>query len=166
MVDEWQRTNVPSIYAIGDCTDTLQLTPAALAEGHCFADTQYGPGPARRADLDNVATAVFSQPNLATVGLTEQEAVNQHGEADIRVFKSEFRPMKHTLSGLPERNFMKIVVHRETDRVLGMHMVGHGAAEIMQGFAAAIKCGATKAQLDSTIGIHPTTAEEFVTMRG
>lgn len=166
-VDEWQQTSVPSIYAIGDCTDTLQLTPAALAEGHCFADTHYGPGDDRQANLEHVATAVFSQPNLGTVGLTEVEARQlPDGVGDaVRIFRSEFRPMKHTISGSTERNLCKVIVCGKTDRVLGMHMVGHGAGEIMQGFAVGMKMGMTKAQLDSTIGIHPTTAEEFVTLR-
>jgi len=156
------QTNVPSIYAIGDCTATLQLTPVALAEGHSFADTHFGNNP-RSADLEDVATAVFSHPNLGTIGLPEDKALEKY--AKIKVFKSEFRPLKHTVSGSNERSFMKIIVDSATDRVVGMHMVGAHAGEIMQGFSAAIKMGITKKVLDSVIGIHPTSAEEFVTMR-
>eukprot|EP00472_Partenskyella_glossopodia_P014971 CAMPEP_0197515102 /NCGR_PEP_ID=MMETSP1318-20131121/335_1 /TAXON_ID=552666 /ORGANISM="Partenskyella glossopodia, Strain RCC365" /LENGTH=583 /DNA_ID=CAMNT_0043063379 /DNA_START=47 /DNA_END=1798 /DNA_ORIENTATION=+ len=156
------QTNIPSIYAVGDCTDTLQLTPVALAEGHCFADTQFGNNP-RTADLEDVATAVFSHPNLGTVGLPEDAALEKYGK--IKVYKSEFRPLKHTVSGSTERSFMKIIVDSASDRVVGMHMVGAHAGEMMQGFAAAIKMRITKKQLDSVIGIHPTSAEEFVTMR-
>eukprot|EP00466_Bigelowiella_natans_P011339 jgi/Bigna1/72169/fgenesh1_pg.18_\ len=156
------QTSIPSIYAIGDCTATLQLTPVALAEGHCFADTHFGNNP-RLPDLEDVATAVFSHPNLGTVGLSEERALEKYGK--IKVFKSEFRPLKHTVSGSQERSMMKIVVDSATDRVVGMHMVGAHAGEIMQGFSAAIKMGITKKVLDSTIGIHPTSAEEFVTMR-
>ncbi|GAB5369068.1 hypothetical protein AAMO2058_001373600 [Amorphochlora amoebiformis] len=156
------QTSIPSIYAVGDCTDTLQLTPVALAEGHCFADTHFGNNP-RTADLEDVATAVFSHPNLGTVGLPEDRALDKYG--NIKVYKSEFRPLKHTVSGSDERSLMKIIVDKATDRVVGMHMVGAHAGEMMQGFAAAIKMRISKAQLDSVIGIHPTSAEEFVTMR-
>mmetsp|Transcript_27761 Transcript_27761/g.67528 ORF Transcript_27761/g.67528 Transcript_27761/m.67528 type:complete len:586 (-) Transcript_27761:251-2008(-) len=156
------QTSVPSVYAIGDCTATLQLTPVALAEGHCFADTQFGHMP-RTADLEDVATAVFSHPNLGTVGLSEEAALEKY--KTIKVFRSEFRPLKHTVSGSAERSIMKIIVDSATDRVVGMHMVGAHAGEIIQGFAAAIKMRITKKVLDSVIGIHPTSAEEFVTMR-
>mmetsp|Transcript_24344 Transcript_24344/g.39233 ORF Transcript_24344/g.39233 Transcript_24344/m.39233 type:complete len:484 (-) Transcript_24344:150-1601(-) len=161
-VDRYQRTNVHNIFALGDCTDTLQLTPAALAEGHCFADTQFG-GNERFADLEDVATAVFSHPNIGTVGLSEKDAEKKYGH--IKVFKSDFRPLKHTMTQSTERSIMKIIVDAKSDRVVGMHMVGAHAGEMMQGFAAAIKCHITKKQLDSVIGIHPTSAEEFVTMR-
>jgi len=161
-VDRHQRTSAENIFAIGDCTDTLQLTPVALAEGHCFADTQFGENE-RFPDLEDVATAVFSHPNIGTVGLTEPQAVSKYGK--VKVFKSEFRPLKHTMTSSPERSFMKVLVDNASDRVVGMHMVGAHAGEMMQGFAAAMKCGMTKRQLDSTIGIHPTSAEEFVTMR-
>eukprot|EP00468_Gymnochlora_sp_CCMP2014_P007308 CAMPEP_0167756024 /NCGR_PEP_ID=MMETSP0110_2-20121227/9149_1 /TAXON_ID=629695 /ORGANISM="Gymnochlora sp., Strain CCMP2014" /LENGTH=546 /DNA_ID=CAMNT_0007642075 /DNA_START=58 /DNA_END=1698 /DNA_ORIENTATION=+ len=156
------QTSIPSIYAVGDCTDTLQLTPVALAEGHCFADTQFGNNP-RTADLEDVATAVFSHPNLGTVGLSEEAAIEKYGK--VKIFRSEFRPLKHTVSGSSERSLMKIVVDSASDRVVGMHMVGAHAGEMMQGFAAAIKMHITKKQLDTVIGIHPTSAEEFVTMR-
>lgn len=161
-VDDYQKTNIDNIFAVGDCTDTLQLTPMAIAEAHCFADTQFG-GMSRTADRSNVATAVFSHPNIGTVGLTEAEAASRYPR--VQIFKSEFRPMKHTLSGSSERSLMKVVVDMDTDRVVGMHMVGAHAGETMQGFAAALKCGMTKSQLDGVVGIHPTSAEEFVTMR-
>jgi glutathione reductase (NADPH) len=162
IVDEQFRTAEPSIYALGDVVGRLPLTPVALAEGMFVADHLFGSG-TRRMSYDNVPTAVFSHPNLATVGLTEAAARERYG--DITVFESDFRNLRHTLSGNPERTYMKIVVDRASDRVLGMHMLGDEAGEIIQGFAAAMVAGITKAQLDSTIGIHPTAAEEFVTMR-
>ena len=158
---EW-RTNVDNIYAIGDVTDRIQLTPVAIAEGHALADRLYGK-PGREVSYELVASTVFSQPNLGTVGLTEAEAREQLGA--IEIYKSAFRPMKHTLSGRDERTLMKLVVERKTDRVVGIHVVGPDAGEIIQGFAVALKAGATKAVFDATIGIHPTAAEEFVTMR-
>ncbi len=161
-VDEFFRSSVPSIYAIGDVIDRIQLTPVAIAEGTALANTLFNNSP-RRMDYGNVPTAVFSHPNVATVGLTEDEARERHGE--IEAYVARFRPLKATLSGDAGRVFMKIVVDRRTDRVLGVHMVGADAAEVIQGFAVALKCGATKAQFDATIGIHPTGAEEFVTMR-
>ena len=162
IVDEEWRTNVPNIYAIGDVTDRIQLTPVAIAEGHALADRLYAPS-GRSVSYDFVASTVFSQPNLGTVGLTEAEARAKHGAIDI--YKSAFRPMKHTISGRDERTLMKLVVDRASDRVVGVHMVGPEAGEIIQGFAVALKAGATKAVFDATIGIHPTAAEEFVTMR-
>jgi glutathione reductase (NADPH) len=161
-VDEWSRTSVPNIYAVGDVTDRLNLTPVAIAEGRALAETLYNDNPIA-VDHDNVATAVFSQPPVGTVGLTERRARQRH--AAIDVYRARFRPMKHTLSGREERTMMKLVVDRASDRVLGCHMVGADAPEIIQGIAIAIKCGATKRQFDQTIGIHPTAAEEFVTMR-
>ncbi len=161
-VDSYSCSSMPNIYAVGDCTDRLQLTPVAIAEGQAVAETLFHGNP-RTPDYENVPTAVFSQPNLGTVGLTEAEARERYGAVDI--YKSSFRPLKHTLSGRDEHAFMKLVVDRETDRVLGCHMVGADAGEIVQGLAIALKCGATKAQFDATIGIHPTAAEEFVTMR-
>ena len=162
MVDKDFRTNVPSIYAIGDVIDRVALTPVALAEGMVVASALFQDG-ARKISYDNIPTAVFSHPNVGTVGLTEEEARKQYGE--VRIFKSEFKALKHTLSGSTERALMKLVVDAASDRVLGAHMVGADAGEIMQGFAVALRCGATKAQVDTTIGIHPTIAEEFVTMR-
>lgn len=161
-VDAFSRSSVPSIYAIGDVTDRIQLTPVAIAEGMALANTLFNNMP-RRMDYANVPTAIFSHPCIATVGLGEQEARAQHGTVDTYV--TRFRPLKATLSGSAERVFMKLVVERATDRVLGVHMAGEDAAEIIQGFAVALKCGATKAQFDATVGIHPTSAEEFVTLR-
>ncbi len=162
VVDEHFRSSEPSIYAIGDVIDRVQLTPVALAEGMAVARTLFG-GVPTTVDYDIVPTAVFSRPNLATVGLTEARARERFDEIDVYV--STFTPLKHTLTGRDEKSLMKLVVDRASDRVVGCHMVGPDAGEIMQGLAIALKCGATKAQFDATIGIHPTAAEEFVTMR-
>jgi glutathione reductase (NADPH) len=161
-VDEYSRTKVPSIYAIGDLTDRINLTPVALHEGSCFANTLYNDTPMKPVHRD-VPAAVFSQPPVASVGLTETQARQTY--AEIEVYDSTFRALKHTLTDGEERTYMKLIVDRKTDRVVGLHMVGPDAGEMVQGFAVAMKCGATKAQFDSTIGIHPTSAEEFVTMR-
>ena len=161
-VDAYSRSSVANIYAVGDCTDRLQLTPVAIAEGAAVAQTLFGGSP-KAPDYENVPTAVFSQPNLGTVGLTEAQARERYRAIDI--YKSTFRPLKHTVSGRDEHAFMKLVVDRETDRVLGCHMVGADAGEIVQGLAIALRCGATKAQFDATVSVHPTAAEEFVTMR-
>lgn len=161
-VDEWSRTTQPHIYAVGDVTDRLNLTPVAIAEGRALAETLFNDNPIK-INHTNVPTAVFSQPPIGTVGLTEQRARQIYGQVDI--YRAVFRPMKHTLSGRAERSMMKLVVDRKTDRVLGCHMVGADAPEIAQGLGIALKCGATKRQFDETIGIHPTAAEEFVTMR-
>ncbi len=162
VVDEWSRTAVESIYAVGDVTDRINLTPVAINEGRALVETLYNANPIKM-DHSGVASAVFSQPPVATVGLTEREACERHGKVDVYV--SNFRPMKHTLSGRDERTMMKVIVERASDRVLGFHMVGADAPEIIQGLSVALKCGVTKKQLDSTVGIHPTAAEEFVTMR-
>ncbi len=162
VVDGASRTSVPNIYAIGDLTNRKNLTPVAIAEGHAVADSLFGGRP-RTIDYTNIASAVFSHPPIATVGLTETEARTQYGAIDI--YRSSFKPLKHTLSGRDERTLMKLVVDSKTDRVVGAHMMGADAGEIIQGLAIALKCGATKAQFDATIGIHPTAAEEFVTMR-
>ncbi len=162
VVDEFSQSSVPSIHAIGDVTDRMNLTPVALAEGMALANTLFN-GTPTKVDYDNVPSAVFSQPPVGTVGLSEAEARLRYGEVDIYV--SCFRGMKHTLSGRDERAFMKLVVDAGTDRVLGCHMVGEDAPEILQGFAVALKCGARKRDFDGTIGIHPSAAEEFVTMR-
>jgi glutathione reductase (NADPH) len=161
-VDEYSRTSVPSIYAIGDVTDRINLTPVALHEGVCFANTLYNDKPMKPVHCD-VPAAVFSQPPIGTVGLSEAQARDEYSEIDV--YESSFRALKHTLTKGEEKTYMKLVVDRKTDRVLGLHMVGPEAGEIVQGFAVAVKCGATKAQFDATIGIHPTSAEEFVTMR-
>ncbi|PLW69218.1 glutathione-disulfide reductase [Pseudohalioglobus lutimaris] len=161
-VDANFRTSEASIYALGDVTGGMELTPVALAEGMAFARREFGQLEAA-PEYDFIPTAVFSQPNIGTVGFTEEQAREKF--ADITLYKSSFRPMKHTLSGRDERSFMKMIVDSATDRVVGVHMVGPDAGEIMQGIAIAMKAGATKAVFDSTIGIHPTAAEEFVTMR-
>ncbi len=161
-VDEWNRTNVESVFAIGDVTDRVQLTPVALNEGLNFAETFFHDNP-RKMDYENIASAVFSQPPISSVGLTEPEARARYGK--IRIYRSRFKPMKYTLSGRDEKTMMKLIVDDASDRVLGCHMIGVDAPEIVQGLAVALKCGATKAQFDATVGIHPTAAEEFVTMR-
>jgi glutathione reductase (NADPH) len=163
LVDEWQKTGVPNIYAVGDVTDRLNLTPVAIAEGRAIAETLYNNNPIKMDHAD-VPTAVFSQPPIGTVGLTEEEARRQYGD-DVDVYCARFRPMKNTLSGRDERTFMKLVVDGKTDRVLGCHMLGADAPEIVQGLAIAVKCGASKRMFDQTVGIHPSAAEEFVTMR-
>jgi glutathione reductase (NADPH) len=161
-VDENFRSSVPHIFAVGDVIGRVQLTPVALAEAMVVVERLFGSG--RRAmDYENIPTAVFTHPNIGTVGLTEAQARQRHGK--LRIYRSEFRPLKHTVSGSSERTLMKLVVDDATDRVLGVHMVGTDAGEIVQGFAVALKAGATKAVFDATIGIHPTAAEEFVTMR-
>ena len=162
VVDEYSKSSVDSIYAIGDCTDRMMLTPVAIAEGMALANTLFNQKPTMPNYL-NVPTAVFSTPNCATVGLTEQEARARKIEIDL--YRTSFKPLKHTLSGRDERTMMKLVVDRASDKVLGCHMVGPDAGDIIQGLAIALNCGATKAQFDMTIGIHPTAAEEFVTMR-
>ena len=162
VVDDDYTSSVPSIHAVGDVTDHLQLTPVAIAEGMHFAHRFFGKGDFR-IDYLNIPTAVFCQPELATVGLTEEEA--WHRCQDVRVYRSTFTPLKLTMTERKERTMIKLVVDAENDRVVGCHMAGHGAAEIIQGLAVAMKAGATKAVFDATIGIHPTSAEEFVTLR-
>jgi len=162
VVDAHYRTSVPSVYALGDVTARVQLTPVALGEAMVVVDHLFG-DKRRAMSYEFIPTAVFTHPNIATVGYTEHEARKTHEK--ITVFRSEFRPLKHTLSGSGERTLMKLVVDAASDRVIGLHMVGPDAGEVVQGFAVAMKAGATKAVFDSTIGIHPTAAEEFVTMR-
>jgi len=161
-VDEYSKSSADNIYAIGDCTDRMMLTPVAIAEGMAVANTLFNNKPTKPGYL-NVPSAVFSTPNCATVGLTEQEARQRNFQVDI--YRTSYRPLKHTLTGRDEKTMMKLVVDTATDRVLGCHMVGADAGEITQGLAVALNCGATKAQFDATIGIHPTAAEEFVTLR-
>jgi len=161
-VDKEFRTSEPSIFALGDVIGGMELTPVALAEGMSFARRQFGPKP-REVEYEFIPSAVFCQPNIGTVGFTEEQAREEFG--DITLFKSTFRPMKHTISGRDEKTFMKLIVATASDRVVGVHMMGPDAGEIMQGMAIALKAGATKAIFDATIGIHPTAAEEFVTMR-
>src|SRR6266404_1042878 len=162
IVDEYSKSSVDNIYAIGDCTDRLMLTPVAIAEGMAIANTLFNNKPTK-PNYFNVPTAVFSTPPCGTVGMTEQQA--RASNLAVDVYKSVFKPLKLTLTRRDERTMMKLVVDRATDRVLGCHMVGADAAEIIQGLAVALNCGATKAHFDATIGIHPTAAEEFVTMR-
>ena len=162
MVDEYFRSSVPSIYALGDVTDRYRLTPVAIAEAMALARTLYN-GEPTAVDYADIPTAVFSQPTVGTVGLTEAAARERFGAVDI--YRSTFRALKNTISGNQEQTLMKLIVDRASDRILGCHMVGPDAGEIVQGLAVALKCGATKAQLDATVGIHPTAAEEFVTMR-
>ena len=162
VVDDYFQTSVENIYAIGDVIDRVQLTPVAITEGMALAKTLFA-GEPTTVDYDTIPTAVFCQPNIGTVGWTEEEA-RVHLK-DVSVFESVFRPMKHTMTGGDERTLMKLIVDQATDRVVGAHMVGPEAGEIVQGLGVALKAGATKAQFDATVGIHPTAAEEFVTMR-
>jgi glutathione reductase (NADPH) len=162
VVDPAFQTAVPSIYAVGDVIDRMQLTPVALAEGMLVADRLFNGG-TELMDYSGVPTAIFSHPNVGTVGLSEEQAAESGYKIDL--YRSVFTPLKHTLSRSGAKVLLKLVVDRETDRVLGVHMVGDDAGELLQGFAVAIKCRATKAQFDATVGIHPTIAEEFVTMR-
>lgn len=164
IVDDHFQTNEPSIYALGDVIGRIELTPVAIAEGMALTKT-LTTGESTSIDYSNIPTAVFSQPNTASVGLTEQQAIDQYGD-DLSIFRSRFRPMKETLAGGDGKMFMKLIVVKSTDLVVGCHMVGEGAGEIIQGVAIAVKAGATKSDFDATIGIHPTAAEEFVTMRG
>ncbi|NVJ98028.1 MAG: glutathione-disulfide reductase [Alphaproteobacteria bacterium] len=161
-VDAYGKTSVDSIYAVGDVTDRVQLTPVAIKEGHAFALTLYGNAPTS-PEHDAVPSAVFSQPPIGTVGMTEQQARDQFGEVDV--YESDFRPMKHTLGGATERAYTKLIVDKATDKVVGAHMIGMDAAEIIQGVGIAVKAGLTKAQFDATVAVHPSSAEEFVLMR-
>jgi glutathione reductase (NADPH) len=161
-VDEWSQTSVPSIYAVGDVTDRVNLTPVAIREGHAFADSMYG-GKPWAAEYNMIPSAVFSTPEVGTVGMTEDEARKAHGEIDI--YKSRFRPMRGTISGREERMLMKLVVEAKGGRVLGCHIVGPDAGEIVQVAAIAMRMGATKADFDRTMALHPSAAEELVTMR-
>jgi glutathione reductase (NADPH) len=162
VVDELSCSSVDHIYAVGDVTSRINLTPVAIYEGHAFADTVFG-GRERPVNHEYVPSAVFSQPPVGTVGYSEDDAVHHIGPVDI--YQSEFRPMKHTLSGRQEKMLIKLVVGRANQQVVGVHIVGPDAPEIVQGFAVAVKSGLTKEQFDCTIGIHPTAAEELVTMR-
>jgi glutathione reductase (NADPH) len=160
-VDARSQTSVPSIYAVGDVTNRVNLTPVAIREGHAFADTVFG-GKDVVVDHTLVPTAVFSQPEIGTVGMTEAQA---RAKGAVDIYKTSFKPMKHTLSGRDERMFMKLVVDQASDRVLGCHIIGPDAGEMAQLLGIAITCGATKAQFDATLAVHPTAAEELVTMR-
>ncbi|WP_119678175.1 glutathione-disulfide reductase [Indioceanicola profundi] len=162
-VNDQYQTSVPHIYALGDVTNRVNLTPVALAEGHVLADRLFGGREERDVNYDNIPTAVFSIPPVATCGLTEEEARARFGNVDV--YRSNFKPMRHTLSGRDQRTMMKLVVERESQRVVGVHMVGADTPEMIQGIAVAMNAGATKQVFDRTIGLHPTAAEEFVTMR-
>ncbi|MDJ0743913.1 MAG: glutathione-disulfide reductase [Xenococcaceae cyanobacterium MO_167.B27] len=162
-VNEYSQTAEEHIYAVGDCTDRINLTPVAIQEGRAFADTHFG-GQSKQMAYDNIPTAVFSTPEAATVGLTEAEAREKYGDA-VKIYRSKFRPMYYTLPNMQVKTLMKLVVDGNTNKVVGAHMVGDYAAEIVQGVAIAVKMGATKADFDATVGIHPSSAEEFVTMR-
>lgn len=163
ITDDKFETNIPGVFALGDVIGTPALTPVALQQGMVFVDQQFGEGK-RSIDYSMIPTAVFCQPNIGTVGMTEEEALEAH-PCDLDIYTSEFKPLKHTITGADERTLMKLIVRRSDDRVIGAHMVGAEAGEIIQGIAVAMIAGATKAHFDSTLGIHPTAAEEFVTMR-
>lgn len=163
-VNEYSQTSQPNIYAVGDVTDHLNLTPVAIGEGRAFADSEFGNN-RREFSHETIATAVFSNPQASTVGLTEAEARAKLGDDAVTIYRTRFRPMYHSFTGKQERIMMKLVVDTKTDKVLGAHMVGENAAEIIQGVAIAVKMGATKKDFDATVGIHPSSAEEFVTMR-
>jgi len=160
-VDAYSRSSVSHIYAVGDVTDRVALTPVAIREGHAFADTVFGKKP-WSVDYERIPTAVFSNPAVGTIGLTEEEA-RARGPVDI--YRARFRPLRHTLSGRNERTMMKLVVDAASGRVLGVHMVGEDAPEIIQALAVAVRMGATKADFDATMALHPTSGEEFLTMR-
>lgn len=162
IVDQDNRSSVPSIYAVGDVTDRVQLTPVAIREGQAFADTLFGDKP-HRVDYDNIPSAVFSNPPMAGVGLTEKQAREQFGSP--KIFTSDFRPMRNVLAGKTERSLYKLVVHPDTDVVLGVHMISPDAPEILQAAAIAVKAKLTKAQFDDTVALHPSMAEELVLMK-
>ena len=163
VVDRFSKTNVDHIYAVGDVTDRVQLTPVAIREGQAFADTVFGKGDPVAVDHSCIPAAVFSHPPLAGVGLTEGEARNKYGS--VRVYQSDFRPMKNVLAGRNERSLYKMICDEDSGKILGIHMIGPEAAEIMQAAAVAVKAGLTKADFDATVAIHPTMAEELVLMR-
>ena len=161
-VNGFSKTNVDNIYAVGDVTNRANLTPVAIREGAAFAETVFNDNP-QAVDHTNIPTAVFSQPEIGTVGLTEAEARSSYAQVDI--YKTSFRALKNTLSGNPEKTMMKLVVDGESDRVLGVHIMGYGAGEMIQLAGIAVKMGATKAQFDDTVAVHPTSAEELVTLK-
>ena len=162
-VDANQSTNIPHIFAVGDVTDRINLTPVAIDEGRAFADSVFGQKP-RQVNHDLVASAVFSQPELATVGLTEEQSIDRYGKDQVKVYRARFRSMAQALPKRGPRCLLKLIVDRNTDRILGCHMVGEHAAEIIQMASIALAMGATKADFDRTMALHPTVSEEFVTM--
>ena len=161
-VDEYCRTASKNIWAVGDVTGGVALTPVAINEARAFADTEFGKNK-RKVDHSNIPSAVFSNPCLASVGLSEDQAKKKHKK--VKIYQTSFRPLKNTISGNKSREFMKILVDESNDKVLGVHIVGKDSAEIIQLAGVALKCGATKKQFDDTIGVHPSSAEELVTMR-
>ncbi len=163
-VNEYSQTSQPHIFAVGDVTDRINLTPVAIGEGRAFADTEFG-NIRRVFNHENVPSAVFSTPEAATVGMTEADARKKLGQDGVKIYRARFRPLFHSLTGADEKTLVKLVVDANTDKVLGAHMVGESAAEVIQGVAIAVNMGATKKDFDATIGIHPSTAEEFVTLR-
>lgn len=163
IVDENYKSSVDNIFAVGDVIGGMQLTPIAIKEGAALAATQFNDTPTT-VNYDHIPTAIFSQPPIGTVGLSEENAREKYG-GDLKVFKSEYKSMKFTLAGRDERSLIKMLVDGKTDKVLGAHMIGPDSAEIIQGIAVAIKCGATKAQFDDTVAVHPSSAEEFVLMK-
>jgi len=163
-VNEYSQSSQPNIFAVGDVTDRMNLTPVAIGEGRAFADSEFGNN-RRVFSHETVPTAIFSTPEAATVGLTEAEAREKLGDDGVKIYRTRFRPLFHSLTGASDKTMMKLVVDSNTDKVLGAHMVGESAAEIIQGVAIAVKMGATKKDFDATVGVHPSAAEEFVTMR-
>jgi glutathione reductase (NADPH) len=162
LVDEYNRTSCPSVFAVGDVTDRVQLTPVAIREGHAFADSQFGGAP-RTVDYATIPSAVFSQPPIAGVGLTEEQAREQFGA--VKVYSSDFRPMKNIFSPHPERGLYKMIVEETSQKILGIHMIGPEAPEILQVAAVALKAGLTKQAFDDTVALHPSMAEELVLLR-
>lgn len=163
-VNEFSQTSQPNIFAVGDCTDRINLTPVAVGEGRAFADTEYGNN-RRTFNHQNVPSAVFSTPEAATVGMSEEDAQKKLGDDGVKIYRARFRPLFHSLTGAADKTLTKLVVDAASDRVLGAHIVGEYSAEIIQGVAIAVNMGATKKDFDATVAIHPSTAEEFVTMR-
>jgi glutathione reductase (NADPH) len=162
--DPYQNTNAPGVYAIGDVTERFHLTPVAIAAGRRLADRLFGDQPERRLPYENIPTVVFSHPPIGTVGLTEDEARRQHGDA-VRIYQTRFRPMYHAFTVRQPKTVMKLVCVGPEEKIVGCHLIGEGADEMLQGFAVAIRMGATKRDFDDTVAIHPTSAEELVTMR-
>jgi glutathione reductase (NADPH) len=162
--DEWQTTNVPHVYAVGDVTGRAQLTPVAIAAGRKLADRLFGGFAERRLDYSNIPTVVFSHPPIGTVGLTEEQARQQHGN-QVNVHVSRFKPMSQVFSSTKQKSVMKLVTVGNSEKILGCHVIGEGADEMLQGFAVAIKMGACKDDFDNTLAIHPTNSEEMVTLK-
>jgi len=164
-VDDWQNTSHPDIYAVGDVCGKALLTPVAIAAGRRLAERLYNNKPDLKLDYDNIATVIFTHPPIGTIGLTEQEAIDKYGKENIRVYTTSFSPMYHAVTKRKTKTFMKLVCLLPNEKVLGLHGIGLGLDEMVQGFSVAIKMGATKTDFDDTVAIHPTSSEEFVTMR-